>query len=999
MKARNRVMRSLPCLLFLIMVTPLSSFNIDTRKKWITPPTAPLSWPKVLQHSDGDKTWVLATSSVEDNPSRQLGRLNKCDLTSNQLHCKEVGLRGNIQKSKIQDGGIAIARSAERILACLQKKRVLRITEELNGICTWLRAGFQEETSFDLGKIIKTKFNRDQNNNNNKIINITDADNFISADSALGISTSGNSTSNNSRSSRACKADSGTEIAIVLGGSGSIEPEDFERAKGFISNMMTSFWRKCPEVTFPVVQYGAEIRTEFDLQESSNQSSALSKVHNITQLCSVTKTSSALQHVLDEIFNESCGSVKDAHRMILVMTDGKIFLDPLSLTDVMSSLKMATIKRYALGVGDFFSKQRALKELQLIASDSDEDYLFKRPDCEALDGFLSVLERNVLGTSVAYLPEAGSGYENQNSNNNNIKSDVEEDDDDSSDSGTEIAIVLDGSGSIEPEDFERAKGFIYNMMKAFYEKCSECNFALVQYGNDIRTEFNFLDSLNANATLQKVQNITQLGKVTKTASAIQHVLDSIFSESQGSQKNAAKIMVVVTDGEIFQDSMDLTVVINSPNMAGIDRYAIGVGEAFNKSKALNELQLIASDPDESHLFRVTNYLALDGLLSTLQQKIIAIDGTAGDITEHELAQTGFSAQILDKQHILVGAVGAYDWSGGILLYDWVTSSAAFLNESKEAKEARYGYLGYSVAVANAQDGALYVAGAPRHSMTGKVLVFRKDHLEQILQGDQVGSYFGSELCSVDVNQDGETDYLLVGAPLYHIHGEEGRVYVYRLKNGNFSPVGHLSVQTPSPFARFGFSVASVGDISRDGYVDIAIGAPLEDRLSDSSTFGSIYIYNGDKNGIRSTFSQRIRAAEIAPGLQYFGQSIDGGFDFTDDDLIDITVGSFGNVTVLRSRPVVRFNVTMRFIPERIFDFHSNSIITAELCLNMISPLKASQQAIWHLSIHYTVDLDVRMKKKRAHFEDQKSTLRREKKANEPMCAELLFYILVGDFGA
>lgn len=51
-----------------------------------------------------------------------------------------------------------------------------------------------------------------------------------------------------------------------------------------------------------------------------------------------------------------------------------------------------------------------------------------------------------------------------------------------------------------------------------------------------------------------------------------------------------------------------------------------MGEAFNKSKALNELRLIASDPDESHLFQVTNYSALNGLLSTLQQKIIGIEG-------------------------------------------------------------------------------------------------------------------------------------------------------------------------------------------------------------------------------------------------------------------------------------------------------------------------------------------------------------------------------------
>lgn len=52
--------------------------------------------------------------------------------------------------------------------------------------------------------------------------------------------------------------------------------------------------------------------------------------------------------------------------------------------------------------------------------------------------------------------------------------------------------------------------------------------------------------------------------------------DSIFIESHGSRKDAAKIMIVLTDGEILLDEMNLTTVINSPKMAGIERYAIGV---------------------------------------------------------------------------------------------------------------------------------------------------------------------------------------------------------------------------------------------------------------------------------------------------------------------------------------------------------------------------------------------------------------------------------------
>lgn len=51
-----------------------------------------------------------------------------------------------------------------------------------------------------------------------------------------------------------------------------------------------------------------------------------------------------------------------------------------------------------------------------------------------------------------------------------------------------------------------------------------------------------------------------------------------------------------------------------------------VGEAFNKTKAEKELKLIASYPDETHAFKVTNYTALDGLLSHLQQSIVRIEG-------------------------------------------------------------------------------------------------------------------------------------------------------------------------------------------------------------------------------------------------------------------------------------------------------------------------------------------------------------------------------------
>lgn len=52
---------------------------------------------------------------------------------------------------------------------------------------------------------------------------------------------------------------------------------------------------------------------------------------------------------------------------------------------------------------------------------------------------------------------------------------------------------------------------------------------------------------------------------------------------------------------------------------------------------------------------------------------------------------------------------------------------------------------------------------------------------------QIGSYFGSVLCPLDVNRDGVTDLLLVGAPMYMSEQkkETGKVYVFTIINVSY----------------------------------------------------------------------------------------------------------------------------------------------------------------------------------------------------------------------
>ncbi|CAJ0952010.1 unnamed protein product [Ranitomeya imitator] len=599
-----------------------------------------------------------------------------------------------------------------------------------------------------------------------------------------------------------------------------------------------------------------------------------------------------------------------------------------------------------------------------------------------------------------------------NTNNNNNAYDIDEE------GGTEIAIVLDGSGSIKSDDFQKARDFISNLTTKIWENCFECEFAVVQYGDVIQTEFDLQDSRQGSLSIQeKIQNITQVGEVTKTASALLHVLNNIFNESRGSRESASKIILVITDGDIFYDPVNLTTVINSPKMKTIERFSIGVGDAFNKTKAYNELKLIASD-EKDHVIRVEDYSKLDGLISSLQQKMARVEGTKGDSLEFDLAEVGFSAHLKDKNTLVLGAVGAFDWSGGLMVYftDSKPHKVRFLNESFDlSKKVDYSYLGYSVSTASGKF-SLYIAGAPRHSNVGKVLVFEEDyksyHLWQTLTGDQLGSYFGHQLCTIDINKDGNTDFLLVGAPFYHIKGEEGRVYLYKLSNeGTFTFVSILE-QPYYSFARFGYSIAQIGDISHDGFQDIAIGAPLEGHFEDPDAFGSVYIYNSIKDGIRSTPSQRIRATDFRQKLQFFGQSIDGGLDITEDGYSDIAVGALRSVVVLQSCPVVKIRATLKFEPNKLSMIHKT--VNANLCFtvtpfnqavyNVISRIIVDKLLLFAHTfnsiaelkksfLEYKMELDVYMEHKRIILHD-KTSIRKSISLTSDNCTSFSLTVLV-----
>ncbi|VFV36536.1 integrin alpha-11 [Lynx pardinus] len=345
-----------------------------------------------------------------------------------------------------------------------------------------------------------------------------------------------------------------------------------------------------------------------------------------------------------------------------------------------------------------------------------------------------------------------------------------------------------------------------------------------------------------------------------------------------------------------------------------------------------------------------------------------------------MSQTGFSSHVVEDG-ILLGAVGAYDWNGAVLKETSggkvIPLRESYLKEFPEELKNHGAYLGYTVtSVVSSRQGRVYVAGAPRFNHTGKAILFTMHNnrtltIHQALRGEQIGSYYGSEITSVDIDGDGVTDVLLVGAPMYFSEGRErGRVYVYTLRQNRFVYNGTLKDSHGYQNARFGSSIASVRDLNQDSYNDVVVGAPLEDNHG-----GAVYIFHGFRASLLKTPKQRIAASDLVPGLQYFGCSIHGQLDLNEDGLVDLAVGALGNAVILWSRPVVQINASLHFEPSKINIFHRDckrsgrdaTCLAAFLCFTPV--FLAPHFKTDTVGIRYNATMDERRYTPRAHLDE------------------------------
>ncbi|XP_041365809.1 integrin alpha-V-like [Gigantopelta aegis] len=271
---------------------------------------------------------------------------------------------------------------------------------------------------------------------------------------------------------------------------------------------------------------------------------------------------------------------------------------------------------------------------------------------------------------------------------------------------------------------------------------------------------------------------------------------------------------------------------------------------------------------------------------------------------------------------MIAAIGSWYWQGQLFNYQISDRKYTATHEGEPTEDDSY--MGYSSAVGDFDGDGVedYVVGIPKGEQhLGKVAVFNQNMSNLMnITGEQVGAYFGHTLAVTDLDGD-QLDDIIIGAPLYsdfksHMSYETGRVYIYyQTTQHTFKAQRKDILDGQGSKARFGLAITGLGDINKDGFNDLGVGAPY----AGEDGRGAVYIYHGTRKGIITQVSQIIYAKQMDSSLSTFGYSLSGGQDQDGNTYPDILVGAYESdkAVFLRTRPVVRVTASLKIDPDMI----------------------------------------------------------------------------------
>ncbi|KAK5861651.1 hypothetical protein PBY51_017110 [Eleginops maclovinus] len=364
------------------------------------------------------------------------------------------------------------------------------------------------------------------------------------------------------------------DIFFLIDHSGSIYPNDFKDMKKFMIEFLNTFRIGPQHVRIGVVKYADSPDLEFDLTTHSDVKSLEDAVEAIRQIGGGTETGKALTSMVPLFDRALATRGHEVPEYLVVITDGKS-ADEVKIPAEQVRAQGVTV--YAIGVKSADSVQ-----LQEIAGDPKRTFFVNNFDA------LTPIKDDII-TDICS-PEACS------------------------DRPGDLLFLIDSSGSIGPQDYEKMKEFMKSVITKSAVGQDNVHVGVMQFSTIQQLAFPLNQYFSKDQMLNTITAMQQVGGGTLTGAAITDV-SQYFDGLRGGRPGMRQTLIVITDGEA-QDEVKVPAL--AVRNKGVVVYAIGVVDA-------NTTQLLEISGSATRTYTERDFDALKDLENELALKLCNTD--------------------------------------------------------------------------------------------------------------------------------------------------------------------------------------------------------------------------------------------------------------------------------------------------------------------------------------------------------------------------------------
>uniref|UniRef100_A0A8C3B5Q7 VWFA domain-containing protein n=1 Tax=Cairina moschata TaxID=8855 RepID=A0A8C3B5Q7_CAIMO len=355
-----------------------------------------------------------------------------------------------------------------------------------------------------------------------------------------------------------CSSATVADIAFLVDESSKVGSKNFQLIRAFLLKVVDALDIGPRNVRVGLVLYSDEPRLEFTLNTFKDKLEILNYLKNLPYRGGRTYTGAAIEFLRNKVFTREAGSRKrkGVQQIAVVVTDGQSLDD---YTKPASKLRRKGVTVYAVGIQNTTESSK----LDKIATYPPRKHVTTLKNFLQLSNIRWKIKKqlcNDIVKSTFVVP-----LQSQNVKEGCVNTEE-----------ADIYFLIDGSGSIQPTDFDDIKTFVNETTRMFQVGANNVRIGVVQYASEPRTEFVIGQHNQMDDLIKAISNIEQIGGGTRTGDALIY-MKSLFQTA--SRENVPQFLVVITDGrsedEVKQAAGEL-------RQQGISIYAIGIKEAVQQ---------------------------------------------------------------------------------------------------------------------------------------------------------------------------------------------------------------------------------------------------------------------------------------------------------------------------------------------------------------------------------------------------------------------------------